>query len=169
MKTIEIPLTRGYVALIDEGDAERVLEHRWSAVPIGRTVYAQRAVKRSDGRWTSQRLHTFLTGYAVTDHRNGDGLDNRRANLRQATQGQNVCNQQMRSDNTSGFKGVTWFGTRGPWVAQIQHKRKHHSLGFYQDPAEAGRAYDEAARRLHGEHAALNFPEPGERPARKVA
>ena len=168
MITIEIPLTKGLLALVDERDAEQVLAFQWSSVPVGRTTYAQRSVRHADGYWTTQKLHQFITGWAATDHRNGNGLDNRRSNLRQVTHGQNLCNQRLRSDNTSGYKGVTWVRSRSLWMAQIQHHGKNHNLGRFHDLEEAARAYDAAARAMHGEFAALNFPRPGEQPARKA-
>lgn len=166
MSTVEIPLSRGYFAIVDEADAEAVLQYKWSAQPVGRTVYAQRSVRRPDGGWTTQRLHQFLTGYAVTDHRNGDGLDNRRANLREATQRQNVCNQR-RQVGASGFKGATWFERLSSWKAQITSQGRNYHLGYFSTADEAARAYDAAARELHGEFATLNFPAPGERSATK--
>lgn len=162
--SVEIPLSRGFVAIVDDEDAERVLRHKWSALPMGHTVYGQRSVKRPDGRWTTQKLHTFLTGFAITDHRNGDGLDNRRSNLREATQAQNLCNRRPRR-GPSGFKGVTWYARHSTWKAQITKAGKNYHLGYFADPAEAARAYDAAARDLHGEFASLNFPAPGERAA----
>jgi hypothetical protein len=164
VSTVEIPLTRGHVALVDAADAERALAHKWSAQPAGHTIYAQRSVKREDGRWTTQRLHQFLTGYAATDHRNGNGLDNRRANLREATQGQNVCNQ-IRQKGASGFRGVTWWKRGQNWKAQISSGGKNYHLGYFAIAEEAARAYDAAARALHGEFATLNFPKLGERAA----
>lgn len=163
MNTVEIPLSKGFVAIVDEADAEAVLAHKWSAFQHGRTVYAQRSVKRG-GKWTSQRLHQFLTGFPRTDHRNGNGLDNRRANLREATQGQNVYNQ-IRTRGSSGFKGVTWWKRDGCWKAQISSNGRNRHLGYFRTAEAAAHAYDEAARELHGEFATLNFPKVGERAA----
>lgn len=165
MSTVQIPLSQSYVAIVDAADADSVRAFKWSAVQIGQTVYAQRSIKRADGRWTTQKLHQFLTGYDRTDHRNGDGLDNRRANLREATQTQNMCNRQRRSGSSSGFKGVTWWKRDGKWKAQIGLAGKNHHLGYFSTAEEAARAYDDAARELHGEYATLNFPAPDERAA----
>lgn len=163
MNTIEIPLSKGFVAIVDEADAEAVLAHAWSAFEHGRTVYAQRSVKR-DGKWTTQRLHQFLTGFPRTDHGNGNGLDNRRANLREATQGQNLYNQ-IRTRGASGFKGVTWWKRDQCWKAQISAGGVNRHLGYFPNARDAALAYDAAARELHGEFATVNFPKPGERAA----
>ncbi|MGH3499846.1 MAG: hypothetical protein ACRDQA_02915 [Nocardioidaceae bacterium] len=169
MNHIEIPLPKGYVALVDLADAEAVQQHKWYAAAAGgRTIYAQRAVRREGGGWTTERLHQFLTGFPSTDHRNGDGLDNRRANLRDATQGQNTFNQQRRI-GASGFKGATRWKRDGTWKAQISCAGTNHHLGYFPTALEAVLAYDEAARHFHGEFATVNFPKPGERSARKAA
>jgi hypothetical protein len=150
--TVEIPLTKGYVALVD--DADRVLAvGRWQAIERPRTTYAVHTLKRG-----AVSLHTFLTGYALTDHINLDGLDNRRANLRPATHAENLRNRGRQTNNSSGFKGVTWNKRSRKWQAQIGVDRGKRYLGNFVDPEDAARAYDLAARDLHGEFARLNFP-----------
>jgi hypothetical protein len=87
-----------------------------------------------------------------------NGLDNRRSNLRPATPSQNSGNARRPSDNTSGFKGVTFYGRTGRWRAYIGgHLRQRH-LGYFRTAEEAARAYDEAAIDTWGEFAHLNFP-----------
>lgn len=168
MTTIEVPLSKGYVATIDAEDADLVLQYRWSAAEIGRTVYAQRSVKRADGRWTTQKMHQLLTGFARTDHRDGNGLNNRRENLREATQRQNMCNQRRQSP-TSGYKGVTWYKSRSKWRAFIVAHGTNHHIGYFATAEDAARAYDVVAREQHGEFATLNFPGPGEIAAHRLA
>ena len=162
MNTVSIPTSQGYVALVDESDADRVRQHNWSAFATGTTVYVSRCVRRADGGWTTLYLHQFLTGYAETDHRNGDGLDNRRSNLRQATRSQNLCNRRCQI-GASGFRGVTWQKNRSAWKAQIGLAGRNYHVGYYSTAEAAARARDDAARNLHGEFAVLNFPRPGER------
>lgn len=166
MSAVEVPISKGYVALVDAADAARVLQHKWSAKEGRQTVYARRTAKRPDGTWGHQSMHQFLTGYALTDHRNGNGLDNRRSNLREATAVENSQNCRKRPHNTSGFKGVTWHKNRRKWMAQIKPgDQSNRFLGYFLTAEEAARAYDTAARELHGEYATVNFPTPGERAA----
>ncbi len=164
MSTVEVNLSQGYVAIVDVEDAH-VLAYKWSARRSGRTVYAHRTVRRADGRRTSQTLHQFLTGYAITDHINGDGLDNRRSNLREATVSENGHNRRRDSDGQSGFKGVSWHARSGKWQALIRANGPQRFLGYFATAGEAARAYDAAARELHGSFATVNFPQPGERAA----
>jgi len=108
-------------------------------------------------------MHTFLTGWPMVDHRNGNGLDNRRANLRPATKSQNGANRLIAASNKSGFKGVDL--KKGRWRAQIKVVGSKIHLGYFDLAEEAARAYDMAAIEAFGEFATLNFPSPGQRSA----
>lgn len=158
MTTIEIPLSGGGVALVDEFDAARVIAAGpWHARPHGRTTYAQRHVTRADGARTTQQMHTLIMGVVGVDHRNHDGLDNRRSNLRPASQSQNTANQRQRRDNTSGYRGVS--RKRRRWIAQIRVNGVQQHIGTYDTPVAAARAYDAAASAAFGEFAYQNFPQ----------
>lgn len=158
---VEVPLSQGLVALIDAADAEAVLAHKWSAERDGKTFYAMRNVRQPTGGWRKIKLHAYLTGHRLTDHINGDGLDNRRANLRMATQAENLRNRGLPANNTSGFKGVSFRRQRGRgWKSTIGLNGKRIHLGLFSTPEAAARAYDAAARELFGEFAWLNFPLP---------
>jgi hypothetical protein len=109
-------------------------------------------------------MHQLITGWPLTDHINGNGLDNRRANLRPASAEENQRNQR-KTHGTSRYKGVCWFKATKRWHAQIRTGGKRHHLGFYTEEVEAALAYDAAARNLFGDFAAVNFPMPGERSA----
>jgi hypothetical protein len=98
-----------------------------------------------------------LKGLQV-DHINGNGLDNRKANLRICTPSQNGCNRNRISRSQSGFKGVRWLKERCNWRAEIGLYSRHYNLGSFSSAIEAALAYDKAARELHGEFAHLNFP-----------
>lgn len=97
MNTLEIPLTQGRVAVIDVEDADLIAPYKWHAVRHRRTFYAVRAVKLDSGDRKQRYMHSVITEFATTDHINGDGLDNRRDNLRSASQSQNLGNSQTRN------------------------------------------------------------------------
>jgi hypothetical protein len=109
-------------------------------------------------------LHRAIMGLAkgdagVVDHINGDRLDNRRANLRLATDSENMFNVDLPAQNTTGYKGVYRNSPtcRQPYQAAITVNRKKIYLGSFADPREAARAYDEAARLYAGPFARGNF------------
>ena len=157
--TAEIPLTQGYVAVIDDEDLPRVLAAgSWCALVRPHTVYAMRKATRPDGGQTTTRLHNFLTGWPFVDHRDGDGLNNRRANLRRADAQTNQRNRRKLAATTSPYKGVHWSAHRRIWVAQIKVDQRGIHLGHFADPADAARAYDAAALEYFGPFARLNFP-----------
>lgn len=93
------------------------------------------------------------------DHIDGDGLNNRRVNLRIVTHRQNIWNRKKNVNPTSSkFKGVSLYKKSGRWVAYIAAHGKRRHIGYFDDEEAAARAYDAEARRLHGEFACLNFP-----------
>lgn len=158
----EIPLSSrkypGLVALVDADDAEMVGAHRWHPhVQTGvghHNTYAWAHVQKPDGRRSTIRLHTLLTGWSLVDHVDGDGLNNRRANLRPATVSQNGGNMRSRT-GASKYKGVHALGRgRSGWQAMICTTY----LGQFSDEVAAARAYDAAAIEKWGDYALLNFP-----------
>ena len=100
-------------------------------------------------------MHQFITGFIETDHRNGNGLDNRRRNLRSATRAQNRHNSKRRKDNTSGFKGVSHDVNKG-WKAYLYLDSKQYYLGSYETPEEAATAYGLCSIAAFGEFSKLN-------------
>lgn len=156
MKTI--PLTKGYVTIVDDADYEWLSRWKWRAEvsPHRRAVYAVRKV-RVNGRQVMARMHCLLLGVVAPDrgdHKNGNGLDNRRSNLRVASTTKNNVNVAPRRMNKSGYKGVTQDKAR--WRATISIANKDVHLGAFASPQLAAAAYDAAALRLHGEFAWTN-------------
>jgi len=155
---MEIPLTRGLFALVDDADFDAIVAAgKWHAKPDWNTFYASRACARQGGKQRHISMHTFLTGWGYVDHVNGNGLDNRRENLRPADDSKNAMNRRMRSDNTSGFKGVSRH--RLKWRAEIRVSGQLINLGTFATPQEAARAYDAAAAHYFKEFARPNFPQ----------
>ena len=129
---------------LDTVDYALVKDFRW----VVRSGYA--ALKQN------HYLHTHLTGCAQTDHRDLCRLNNRRKNLRAASNSQNTANRPLSSLNTSGFKGVR--RSRNKWRSDIRENGIKVSLGTFVNPVDAARAYDAAAIRIFGEFARINFP-----------
>jgi hypothetical protein len=160
---IEIPLHSrkysGMVALIDDDDYEMVSAYRWHPIK-GRsntnTFYAHAPVK-IDGKFTSISMHKLISGYAMTDHEDHNGLNNQRYNLRDVNTTQNSCNQRkMTTRKTSSrFKGVS-LARSGKWCAMIGIDYKRICLGTFADERDAAIAYNVAASEHFGEFACLN-------------
>ncbi len=153
---MQIPLTRGLFAQIDDADASLVAGRSWQARPIESQLggfYAQSA----DGRSTVY-MHRIIAGAKLgqfVDHINRDGLDNRRGNLRLYTRSQNNCNRAHPRSQT-GFRGVEVHRQR--YRACVYDHGKRICVGTFCDPVSAARAFDVAATSLYGEFARLNFP-----------
>lgn len=152
-----IPLTQGQVAVVDATDYPVLNTFNWFAHRSRTTYYAETNIFY-DGRYKTVSMQVFLTGNEQTDHCNRNGLDNRRCNLRPATNSQNVANGRRRGNNTSGYKGVSFSREFRDWVAYITVNYKRRHLGHFPNPVLAAQAYDDAAKKLFGEFASLNFP-----------
>jgi hypothetical protein len=147
-----IPLTQGKVAIIDAVDFERVSKHKWHHHAANRTNTKSYARARINGKMIF--LHQFILAVPpdkITDHRNRDGLDCRRANMRACTRSQNACNVAVR-----GGRFTVMLRIKDPSVPRGQ---RDYYGGTYDSPEDAARAHDVLALRIHGEFAGLNFPE----------
>lgn len=159
----KVPLSQGYEALVDDRDYERVARFNWFVCikPHSRIIYGQRAERFGGGRRKTILLHRFILGIAdskiFVDHINHDGLDCRRSNLRACTMSQNCRNRRKTIHKaTSGFKGVSFDTESGKWLSQLWIGKRNKKLGRFQTELEAAKAYNEAARQLHGPFAFLN-------------
>jgi hypothetical protein len=156
---VEIRLTKGYVAVVDDEDAH-LARLNWKASISSGVVYARRTFWLGNGKYGSESLHRVILRAppgVVVDHINGNGLDNRRANLRLASSAENSRNGRPRAANHSGFRGVCL--KKGRWVAQISVDYQKRHLGLFETAEAAAHAYDASARELHGVFARLNFPD----------
>lgn len=150
-----INLNKGKITLVDDDMFEYLNQWKWSCVK----GYAMRSAM-VDGAHKTIYMHTMVNctpaGYQ-TDHINRDPLDNRKINLRTATKSQNGCNRDIASNNTSGFKGVSWHKSNNAWRAIIKINGKAKHLGLYDNIIDAANAYNEYAKKLHGDFALLNI------------
>jgi hypothetical protein len=158
-----LSLTKGKFALVDDEDYDILSQSHWCARTDGTNWYAERHAKK-DGRWTMLKMHREILNCPSNrevDHKDGDGLNNQKSNIRICFHRQNGANRKRQSDNQSGYKGVyvdTWHGYNYIRAAIIVSGKKIH-LGRFKDFISAAIAYDNAAIKHYGEYAKLNFPQ----------
>ena len=155
MKTI--PLTRGYVAMVDDDDCDMLMamgSWRIRKKQSG-NLYAQINCMSPSGRRTTKMMHTVVMGASGIDHADGNGLNNQKTNLRIATAQQNNRNRSKKSETTSKYRGV--YRRNGErWVAQIGIDGKNYKLGNYVNEKDAAISYNIAAFLVFGKFSRLN-------------
>jgi hypothetical protein len=142
---------------IDSSDYDLVKEYRWYAHKKRRTSYAVSHSRKVGGKQVELSMHRLIRPDIVgeVDHKNHNGLDNRRKNLRPATHSQQAIN--IHRKNSSGYRGC-YPTQNGKFVVVLSWERKHIHLGTFPTAVKAARAYDRAAKKYHGAFALLNFP-----------
>jgi hypothetical protein len=155
MKTIH--LTKGMVAVVDDADYGRISGFKWYAHrpshKRGEKVVFH-AARRAVGTRKMVFMHREILGASPgvqVDHRDGDGLNNQRHNLRLSTHSQNQRNRGANRNNKSGFKGVSWSQSNQHWQASITADKKQMHLGFFETAQAAHEAYCMACKKFHGE------------------
>jgi hypothetical protein len=155
----DLRLPSGHIALVDDDDLPAVLAAGpWRIRRDGRRLLY---VRRDLSRTQEQRLHRFIMGDPPhdIDHANGNGLDNRRANLRPCDDKLNQANTRIHGHNTSGYRGVSFRRDIRKWVAYIMVDKRQRYLGVFPSAEQAAMARDAAAIEAWGEFARLNFPQ----------
>lgn len=156
----QIQLTQGKVALVDDEDYKWLSKFKWYAYynRYSGHWYAARSVGPT-GKQITVFMHREIlaaTHGVLVDHKDGNGLNNHRYNLRLATTAQNQHNRGKPRNNTSGYKGVVWNKLYEKWQAQIGIGGRQKNLGYFVNLEDAARAYNVAALEHFGEFAKLN-------------
>lgn len=150
-----ISLNKGLFAIVDDEDFESLSKFKWRSNHNRRNIYVQRASPTKPKTVMMHRQVLGITDGKITiDHINGNGLDNRKENLRIATGSQNAGNSRMRIGTFGKYKGVHFFNEK--WVARIGHQNKRYYLGRFETREAAALACNKKYTELFGEFAKLN-------------
>lgn len=169
----KIPLTQGLFALVDNEDFEELNKYKWHTRKSRQKFYAVRMSSTINGErntiYMSRQIMDCPDDLQV-DHVDTDTLDNQKHNLRICTETENCINHRSQRNSSSQFRGVCWRKDVRKWQATINvtdflGERSQFHLGYFCNEKEAAKAYDNMARKEHGDFARLNFPLEGEQSA----
>jgi hypothetical protein len=158
----EISLSQGMAALVDDEDYEWLSKYNWHAEKGRYTYYAKRNTW-IDGKGGTFFMHREILGLKkndgkIGDHKNRNGLDCRRNNLRIVDHSFNNYNCKFQKHNTSGYRGVSFHKQTKRWESYLTVKCVRKHLGRFSDITDAAIAHDHAAMKYFGNDAILNFP-----------
>jgi len=150
-----IRLAHGKKTVVDDHIYPLVKDYKWYPHKSSTNNYYARATIKGK-KVLLHRLITECKKEFVIDHINGNGLDNRKKNLRMCLQKENMRNQKTNSRNTSGYKGVYYRKDRKKWTAQIRVNKRHKFLGYFDNKIDAAKSYNRASILYHKEFSKLN-------------
>lgn len=157
---MEIQLSKGMVALVDDEDFEWLNQFKWYAVKGHNCYYAKRNDYSGD-RQTTVKMHRAILGLTdpkvIVDHKDHNGLNNRRNNIRECTRSQNMSNKTSHKNSNSKYLGVSFHKGIQKFTARIQSNKKLINIGVYNTELDAAIAYNQSALKHHGEFANLNI------------
>lgn len=151
----QIPVANGNHAIVDDEDFERLSKFKWH-LNCKRYAYTTVWDGVKSKQYSMHRMVLKCPNGKCPDHINGNGLDNRKSNLRAVTHQENTFNSKSHVDGSSKFKGVCWDKSRRRWYARIFKDGKSTHIGRFICELEAAKAYNEKAKELYGENAHLN-------------
>lgn len=149
-----------HIIYFDIEDWDKIKDYKWHIKKSYNTFYAGAAKRLQSNMHIQIIMHRVITecdSFKMVDHINGNGLDNRKDNLRTCTNAENSKNQLVRKNNTSGYKGVHWHKHRGKYNARIYVDGTRKSLGYFDSKELAAKAYNNAAIKHYGGFAKLNI------------
>jgi hypothetical protein len=165
----EIQLSQGYVTIVDNDDYDRLMkmgawcvnvEGKGSRFYAVRDIVIQKKTQKTTYKRKRVRMHRIIMNApdgVLIDHVDGDGLNNRKKNLRFATHQENMKNRKLSLNSTCGYKGVCFEKYNCKWRARIGINGKQKHLGYYETKEDAAKAYNDSAIENFGEFARLNI------------
>ena len=152
----EIKLTQGKVTLVDDEDFEVLNQFKWCAAKRGNAFYAERTIMVGEKK-ECVLMHCVILNRKGIDHRDHDGLNNQKGNLRFCTVSENAMNNRKRENTSSIYKGVHFHKRDKKWLASIKINGKTIHLGYFASETDAALAYNKKAIELFCEFANLNI------------
>lgn len=147
-------MTQNLFAKVDDDDYDYLNQWKWFAQKDKYTHYARRMLSSKNKKRQTISMHSLLVNANRIDHKDGDGLNNQKENLRPATRSQNATNFKSRKKK---LKGIFWIEKTKKWRAIIGFNKTTIHLGYFENELDAAKAYDIKAKELFGEFAKTNF------------